>query len=202
MPSKPKSNDQNPERNLFGTPSYAIPPIIPYLPPGCTIWESAAGEGLLADALEIYGFTVIRSDILTGQNYFDDRCVPNDYAVEITNVPFSLKYRWIETAYRRGKPFCLLMPSDTLFAARAQRLFQRFGWSMLIPSQRIDFKTPHKGWDSSAQMNTSWFLWGLESPEGVNFVTLDKPKKHGYIPTDREMIEFSTRAVAQQTALF
>lgn len=86
MGNKPKSNDKNPAKDRCGTPSYALTPLLPYLPKDWIIWESATGEGLLADALEINGYKVIRGDILTGQNYFAYE--PETYDCQVTNTPF------------------------------------------------------------------------------------------------------------------
>lgn len=55
------------------TPGYAIDPLLPYLAKFDTIWEPAAGEGLLVDALldcSYRIFTVLGSDILDGRNFF------------------------------------------------------------------------------------------------------------------------------------
>lgn len=185
MPNKPKNNSKgNPKRDRCQTPDYALNPLIQHLKAfewklgrKMTIWESAAGDGLLADALEIHGFKVVRSDILTGQSYFEYQ--PPEYDIEVTNVPFSIKYLWLKQAYAYKKPFCFLMPSDTQFAKTAQQLFKTHGINILVPDARIDFKMPDKGWDGrGAQFSTSWFLWQVAPHlETVTFVELNKPRK-------------------------
>jgi hypothetical protein len=171
--TKPKNNDKNPDRDRCQTPSYAVDLIVPYLKSDDVVWESAAGEGLLADALRPYVGDVLCTDILTEQNYFDDRAIPEGYTVQITNVPFSIKYEWLERAYALGKPFALLMPADTLFAATAQELFTEYGFGMLLPSQRIDFKMPNTGWKGSAQFTSAWFTWKIGVPDGVHIIKVD-----------------------------
>lgn len=65
---KPKQNAagdpsvSNP-KDQCQTPDYAVQPLLPYLPAGATIWECAAGEGLLAEAVENAGHRVIRSEM-------------------------------------------------------------------------------------------------------------------------------------------
>lgn len=182
MGTKPKNNDKSPAKDRCQTPDYALFPLLPYLPePDNTlVWEPARGEGYLVGALRARGFNAIEGDILYGQDYFDDRHVPTHYTCQITNPPFSLKYKWLERAYDLGKPFALLMPADTLFAGTAQKMFQRHGFTMLLPDKRIDFKMPNKGWGGSAQFTSAWFLWGFKNaPEGLVFVDLDKPTRRG-----------------------
>lgn len=172
------------------TPFYGLEPLLPYIPKEWVIWESAAGEHHIVDALMINGQReVIAHDILTEQNYFDDRHVPRNYDCQITNPPFSLKYEWLKRAYHLGKPFALLMPADTLFSGTTRRLFDKYGWQMLLPSQRIDFCTPLKRWDSNAQFTSAWFCHGLPNlAEGLTFCTLNKPKKRkGHVFSDDEM---------------
>jgi hypothetical protein len=53
----------------YQTPSYALNPLVPYL--FGTVWECASGEGLLSSAIKEYGFNVIESDILYGQDFFE-----------------------------------------------------------------------------------------------------------------------------------
>ena len=55
------------------TPAYALDPLFPYLTQFRTIWEPAAGEGLLRDAFydcTMKDFHVIDTDLITGRiNY-------------------------------------------------------------------------------------------------------------------------------------
>lgn len=185
MPRKPKTNYRAASgtgdlRDSFQTPAYALEPLLPYLRQAgiATVWESAHGAGLLGDALLQADFDVIATDILTGHDYFT-MSPPPRYDAEVTNVPFSHKYRWLEYACQRNKPFALLMPSDMLFAGRdAQPLIRRYDVRLLVPDKRIDFKTPHLGWaDSSAQMHTSWVTRDLGVPERVTFCALNKPSR-------------------------
>lgn len=173
---KPKNNTKGvPERDQCGTPSYAVNPLAWYLPKDKIIWESAAGEGLLVDALELRGFKVVRSEIMEGQDYFVYE--PPEWDIQVTNVPFSVKYEWFQRACLLEKPFALLMPSDVLFAAQGQRIITQYNVEVLTPSQRINYKMPNKGWDGSAQMSTSWFTRGFNIGRMLTFVELDKPKK-------------------------
>jgi hypothetical protein len=66
--------------------------VLPYLPPG-PIWEAAAGDGALVDALTAAGRTVIASDVNPQrkgilQRDFLDRQLPPCAATLVTNPPF------------------------------------------------------------------------------------------------------------------
>lgn len=177
MPTKPKTNYAAPDdeiaaKDRFQTPDYALDPLLPYLSTFHTVWESACGDGLLVNHLQNAGFDVIATDLAIGINYFaTDR---SDYDIEITNVPFSRKYQWLRRACERDKPFALLMPSDVLFAGKmCQPLIKQYNLEFLVPNKRINFKTPNKGWDSSAQMHTSWVTRGLNIGQLITFVEIE-----------------------------
>lgn len=180
MPTKPKTNYKGveheiQERDQFQTPSYALDPLIPYIKGRFDrIWESACGQGYMARNLRKHGFTVFATDLAMGVNYFNTK--PEFYGshvLQVTNPPFSLKYKWIKHACALG-PFALLVPSDVLFAGKyCQPLIKEFGLEMLIPDKRINYKTPKKGWnESSAQMHTSWLTHGLHIGRLVTFVEI------------------------------
>jgi len=165
---KPKSNKTNiPDRDRYQTPPYALDPLLPYLKKDWLIWECAAGEGYLANAIRERGFSVVTSDIITDQDFF--KYQPEFNAI-VTNPPFSIKYDWLERCYSLEKPFALLLPVETLGAATAQKLFKRHGIRLLVLNKRVNFKIPDQGWNSSsrkksgAQFPVAWFTWqmGLE----------------------------------------
>lgn len=180
---KPKSNyaaeEATPDpRDQCQTPPYAVDPLLPYLPDtDCVIWEPAAGEGLLAEALFDCGYRKVTvSDAITGQNFFESE--PDAWDILITNPPFSLKYKWLERCYALGKPFALLLPVETLGAASAQVLFREYGIDVIFMSPRIDFKMPNEGWNGSgAQFPSAWFCWRLLDMPQMTFVDISVAKR-------------------------
>lgn len=156
------------------TPAYAIDPLLPYLKRGWTIWEPAAGENNLVEALYDSGYSsdqVDASDILTGQNFFEFS--PERWDCLVTNPPYSIKYQWLERCYQLGKPFALLLPVETLGAKTAQELLKRYGFEMMLLNKRVDFKMPNKGWNSSAQFPVLWLCWQI-LPDRVMFGEINK----------------------------
>jgi len=156
------------------TPPVALDPLVMYLNPAWTIWECAAGEGLLVEGLHDSGFEeVIATDILTGQNFFEHD--PWHWDCIVTNPPFSLKFRWLERCYALGKPFALLLPVETLGTATAQEMFRDCGVEVIFMDKRINFKMPNKGWDGAgAQFPVAWFTYGLNIGREMTFARMSR----------------------------
>lgn len=166
---KPKVNrtggiDQSVPFDRCQTPAYALDPLLSYLKPGWTIWEPAAGEGNLVRALQSHGFNVIASDLLTdcigdgvigGRNFFTWQ--PPHFDAIVTNPPYTVKFDWYRRIYDLGKPFALLLPVETLGAHQAQMLYRRHGHEQMLLNKRVNFKMPHKGWQSGEWRSTAWF---------------------------------------------
>ncbi len=158
------------------TPGYAIDPLIPFLPTMARVWEPAAGEGYLVKALKEKRFAVWEGDVLTGEDYFKQEC--EDYEVQVTNPPFSMKFKWLQRAFDLDNPFALLLPINTLGTVTAQKMFEKYGISVLLLDKRIDFKMPFMGWDGQgAQFSVAWFMWKLADPGLYYGKVTNKPKK-------------------------
>lgn len=166
--------------DLCQTPAYALDPMLPFLgwSMPSTVWEPAAGEGQLVEALYDGGWKeahVIQSDIQTGQNFFDYE--PKNWDIIVTNPPFSLKLQWLERCYALGKPFALLVPVDVIGTKTAQALMQAHGFELMLLSDRVDFKMPNKGWNGAgAQFSVLWLCHNL-LPEKVMFGDIEAGKK-------------------------
>lgn len=214
--NKPKTNnagDKNKvsQMDVCQTPPHAIEPLLPYIPKEWVIWESAVGpEKILKTAFEFHGYNVIGTDLMYGEEYnrFNYRPINPDpstgyeplYDIEVTNVPFSIKYDWIAEAFASYEPFALLVPYETTFAAefkKVARHYHKKPWAVevLSPERRINFKMPNMGWGitvwddekqkfvkkgDSAQMPTKWLTWGLEvwKTREPLFYTYDIPMRN------------------------
>lgn len=189
MANKPKTNNAGDPNKVSAmdvcqTPPHALEPLYPYLPKNVTIWESASGpEEILVKALADRGYTVHATDLMHGEifNRFTYKHGLTKW-IEVTNMPFSIKYEWLEQAFADGMPFALLAPYETTFAKEWQVLFNKYNgkpWfiEVLSPERRINFKMPFMGWGikvwneikqkwvkkgDSAQMPTVWITWGLD----------------------------------------
>lgn len=178
---KPKSNQKgSPDRDRCQTPSYALTPLLPFLPQDVTVWESASGEGLLALALRQAGYKVVTTDILRGQDFFQYTIADAPGDIQVTNPPFSIKYKWLKQSIYLGKPFALLVPGETMFAKTTVMLWEANNFEALIfrGGKRVDYKMPDKGWSGSgAQFPSFWITWGLNIGQPLTFVDLPKPSK-------------------------
>ena len=187
---KPKrTNTGNPHKShkmdQCQTPHYALDPLLPYLPKHWLIWESACGNGHIVTKLESEGYRVIGTDILSGADFF--RSQPDSWDCQVTNPPYSerAKYDWIEHSYRLGKPFALLMPLETMAAAKAQKWLSRFGVEIILPDKRINFSMPNQGYNGGgAQFATAWFTFGLQIGSPLTFV-----KMHRYADAQPSLLE-------------
>ena len=95
------------------TPSYALKPLIKYLPKNITIWECTDyGSSNITKILKENGYKVI-STHKTDFNFLTDE-PPFEFDMIITNPPFSLKNEFLKKCYDYGKPFALLLPITAL----------------------------------------------------------------------------------------
>ena len=141
---------------------------MPYLKRGQTIWECACGKGNLVRELELHGYSVVGTDILTGTSFLGN-WEPDKWDCIVTNPPYSLKQRFLERCYRLGKPFALLLPLTTLETPSRQALFREFGLEVIFFDKRINFETP-SGKGSGSWFATAWFTWGLGIGKEMTFV--------------------------------
>lgn len=191
---KPKSSEINTDKDKSYTPPYATEALCDFLIAqgndlgSMRLWEPACGEHDMSSVLRDYFADVMTSDIATGFDFLaDESYTPGrqswiDYSdCIITNPPYTakLKYGFIEKCVELDKQFALLMPTETLSAARAQRAFAQIGGiSTLHFDTRVDFKQEGKTWlESCAQFPTVWFIhgFGLE-PDKKYFKSIAKEK--------------------------
>lgn len=195
---KPKSNRKPGPLDNCQTPPYALTPLIPYLKSANihTIWEPAAGEGFLVNALRDNDFEVIASDIRDHSNsrtddFFSVTGFFEYYQWEaiVTNPPYSIKYDWVRRCYELGKPWALLMPVEMLGTVTGGNLFARYGVQVMMLRPRINFKMPNKGWDGGgAQFPVAWYTWKLNLPSDLMFERIYRePEQHMIAVRDREL---------------
>jgi hypothetical protein len=156
------------------TPHYALDPLLPFLSADAVIWESACGEGQMADKLTKEGYQVVGTDILNGYNFLDESWSPvKPWDIQVSNPPYSIKYDWLRHSYYLQKPFALLLPLETLGAAQAQAIFSQFGIEIILLSKRVNFRMPGKGYSGKgAQFPVCWMTWGLNIGRQLTFAPI------------------------------
>jgi len=138
------------------TPEIAFDLLKKYIPKDKTIFECAVGTGKLAKQMTSNGYNVISSN-----DFFNE--FPN-YDILITNPPYSIKDKFLEEAYKRGKPFAILLPITALEGIKRQKMYKKYGIKILFPTKRIDFNGKKSPW-----FYTAWFCWKIKLPKVLNF---------------------------------
>ena len=97
---------KSPKFDDIYTPSYAIEPLLEYIPKGITVWECCDfGKSEITRLLKEHGCNVISTD--KEENFFEYKPTEH-FDMIITNPPYSLKDDFIAKCYEWGKPFALL----------------------------------------------------------------------------------------------
>lgn len=126
----------NKESDEVYTPSYAIKPIIKYLPNNAVIWcPFDLEDSEYVKRLRENNFEVISSHIDEGKNFFEYE--PDYYDVIISNPPFSIKDSVLKRLYELDKPYAILLPIPAL---QGQKRFPYIkDCEALIFDKRISF---------------------------------------------------------------
>ena len=95
--------------------------------------------------LEFLDFEVLKTrpyNPLTEENSFFTNIIdPDSYDAIVSNIPFSKKKWIIEHLICLDKPFCILIPPYAICAKYFKKFKNQKDLGIIIPSNRIDFKT-------------------------------------------------------------
>ena len=161
---------KNGPNDEYYTPFEAVDMIIPFIPQEVrTIWECTAIEGSrIVEVLRSHGYNVIPTHIKDGFDFFDYK--PIDFDLLVTNPPYSLKDKFLKRAFELKKPFMFLLPTTTLEGLKRGKMFREHRIQLLVPDRRFSFTEKKSG----AWFHTSWFTYGLELENDLNFVCLSR----------------------------
>lgn len=153
------------------TPSYAIYPLLEYIPKGITVWECCDfGKSEITRLLKEYGCNVISTD--KEENFFEYKPTEH-FDMIITNPPYSLKDDFIAKCYEWGKPFALLLPITSLEGKFRGSLFRKYGIEVLVLDRRVQFyNSINKYKNNGNWFNTSWFCYHV-LPDKLMFKKLE-----------------------------
>jgi hypothetical protein len=159
------------ERDDYPTPDWVTGLVIPHLKVmgANTIWEPAAGEGSMADALAGAGFRVVSTDLNNGVDFLDDKTWPKTAQradAVVTNPPYGKQGRtaakFIEQALELTRPrnglVAMLLKVDFDSGATRRRFFADCpAWACkLVLLKRILWFESNGNTPSD---NHAWFLW-------------------------------------------
>ena len=152
------------------TPSYAVRPLLEFIPSNKIIWCPFDKEwSAFVDVLENNGNKVIYSHIDYGQNFFDYE--PQKWDILVSNPPFSKKDAVLRRAYELNKPFALLLPLTSLEGINRGKMYRENGIELLVFDRRCNFI--YNNAKKSNWFNTSWFCWNV-LPKQLIFEELNK----------------------------
>lgn len=106
------------------------------------------------------GYTVTRSHIDDGQNFFEYE--PDEYDVIVSNPPFSIKDKILKRLYELDKPFAILLPLNSLQGKSRYKYFKQ-GIQLLSFDQRIGYHN-QENMDSPVEGSpfaTAYFCRGI-----------------------------------------
>lgn len=143
--------------------------------PSSTIWEPACGDGAIVKVLVSYGHDVIATDIIYGQDYFQQVEAAD---VIITNPPFNLSQQFIEKAVTEANTVAMLLKSQYWHAAKRKELFKNTKPAFVLPlTWRPDFLQHERqeGEKGSPTMDVAWTVWKKGNNEPCKYIPLHKP---------------------------
>lgn len=136
------------------------------LPKSTTIWEPAAGDGDMLDAIRACGYgSSFGTDVSEGFDFLSPDVFTRlltGFDWIITNPPFSLAEDFIRRAAEIQKPFAMLLKSQYWHAAKRATLFEDIPPSYMLPlTWRPDFffKERKSGDSGSPLMDVMWCVW-------------------------------------------
>ena len=122
------------------TPIFAVEPIMKYIPKNKKVWCPFDKEwSAFVQSFKRGGYDVTRSHIDDGQDFFEYE--PDEYDVIVSNPTFSIKDKILGRLYDLGKPFAILLPTNSI-QGKARYEYFKNGIQMLCFDGRIGFHTP------------------------------------------------------------
>ncbi|MDE6671521.1 MAG: tRNA (adenine-N(6)-)-methyltransferase [Ruminococcus sp.] len=120
------------------TPSYAVIPIIKYLPKDKIIWcPFDTDESEFTRQLSLAEYKIVNSHICNGQNYYTYE--PVSWDIMVSNPPYTNKRKIFERALSFNKPFALLMSNTWLNDSTPKQLFKTKQLQLLMFDKRIKY---------------------------------------------------------------
>ena len=151
------------DRDSYQTPSWVTGVLVPHLRSFHVenVWEPAAGDGQMVEALRRHGCGVTGTDIVGGADFLN--CdEPDRYDSIVTNPPYGLAAEFIERALQLTEPrqgtVAMLLRVDYDSAATRRHLFAycpAFAMKLVL-TRRITWFEPKI---ASPSENHAWFVW-------------------------------------------
>lgn len=168
------------ELDYYPTPKEVTVALIAFLdlPASRVIWEPACGDGAMTTVFKYFGYSVIETDIIHGNDYLSEPSRKCDAI--ITNPPFYLSEQFIRKAITEAPIVAMLLKSQYWHAAKRYDLFKAHPPSYVCPlTWRPDFleHTRMPGDKKGAPtMEVAWSIWKRGSKHETIYHPLIKPQ--------------------------
>lgn len=161
--SQRDSGYERKERDLYETPEWVTKALVRHLPrPPKVVWEPAAGNGKMLNALGVLDAPVYGTDIAEGSDFLSHHAPYQRADAIITNPPYILATEFVQHAIRlmQGTEgvVAMLLRTDFDHAKTRENLFSlspRFAKKVVL-TKRIQWFEDSKG---SPSFNHAWFIW-------------------------------------------
>lgn len=165
------ANSQNDE---FYTPSYAVQPLLKYIPKEASIWcPFDMEDSLIVKALIGNGNRVTATHIWKQQDFFQ---MNENCDIIISNPPYTLKTEVFERLFGLGKPFAMLVGVVGLFESQRRfKMFSQNKFEILWVNKRIAYFKSYQ--DQKPSLNppfSSVWLTSKILPQGNVFEVINK----------------------------
>tara|TARA_R110002096_G_scaffold29466_3_gene88610 strand:- start:237 stop:716 length:480 start_codon:yes stop_codon:yes gene_type:complete len=133
----------------YNTPVEGWEDVLQFVDKQTPLWLPFFNDGSAKELVKGLGYNDVFHEDRDYFTYWE-----ND-RILIDNPPFSLKRVVIDYAWEKKKPFCLLLPLDTL----ERKYFKKYvkGLQIIIPAKRYSY-TDDK---VSPPFKSVWFCWGM-----------------------------------------
>ena len=163
------------------TPSYAVTPILEYIPKDKVIWCPFDTEE--SEFVKQISQTnkVIHSHIHEGKNFFNYQ--PSDWDIMLSNPPFTNKRKIFERALLLDKPFALIMTNTWLNDSAPKQMFMDANkdLQLLMFDKRMEFIDPNGEVNNKITFSSSYYCWNF-LPKQIVIKKLNKPTVSPYPP--------------------
>jgi hypothetical protein len=156
------------------TPSYAVEPILKYIPKDAVVWCPFDTENSeFVKMIRANGNKVIASHIEDGKDFFEWE--PDEHwDIIISNPPFKNKRKFFERALSFEKPFALLMTMAWLNDRYSKQVFIDAGADMelFMFDKRIRFTNPDGRPNDKITFSSGYYCTGF-LPQQIVLEELD-----------------------------
>lgn len=156
------TNNKRRELDYYPTPVDVTSALMRFLKlPPLTIWEPACGNGAMSKVLELFGHTVISTDLRHmgyGEGGIDFLSAERRCDAVITNPPFNISEDFIRHALTQARTVAMVLKSQYWHAKKRSMLFKDFPPAYVLPlTWRPDFMGGERG--GAPTMEVHWTVW-------------------------------------------